>query len=32
MIEPFLTSFMGIIVGVFASGLLTPIYNLVSSF
>lgn len=32
MIEPFVTSFMGIIVGVFASGLLTPIYNLVSSF
>ena len=32
MIEPVVTSFMGIIAGVFAGGLLTPIYNLVSSF
>ena len=31
MIEPVVTSFMGIIAGVFAGGLLTPIYNLVSS-
>ena len=31
MIEPLVTSFMGIIAGVFAGGLLTPIYNLVSS-
>ena len=32
MIEPIVTSFMGIIVGTLASGLLTPIYNLVSTF